>query len=79
MAAPSRAKQWPKEANAIRIEAVRRGRAAISVLHSARREMAHGNHLIALSGVADAEHYLLLIVSELERAGYALRADVEEE
>lgn len=77
--AASRAKQWPKEANGIRTEAIQRGREAIKMLNAGQKATMHGNHLIALNEMAQATQLLMLIVSELERAGYALRGDIEEQ
>lgn len=64
-----RAKQWPKEANAIRLMAIERGERAIKFLENGRKEARHGNHLLAMADNADAQSLIKDIISELRRAG----------
>lgn len=74
---PSRAKPWPAAANALRLDGIAAGTSAAGQMAEARKHIAHGQHLLAIVAISDAESSIRQLVHSLTLAGSALQEDTQ--
>lgn len=72
-------KKWPHEANQTRLEAITGIEKTLNDLVDARERISHGETLIGLNSIINAERRLIKIAIALRDAGFVFRKQEEGE
>lgn len=74
----TRPKKWPHEANQTRLEAIAEIEKILKGLEDARERISHGESLIGLNSIINAERRLMKVSIQLRDAGFVFRKQEEE-